>query len=127
MRKPFIAFVTVAIFLCAANVSAAIHPAKIFSDHMVLQRELPVPIWGKADAGKSVTVQFAGQTAKTKADREGRWKVWLKPLKANSTGRELKVISGMDSIIIRDVLVGEVWFSGGQSNMGYTVGSMARR
>ena len=127
MGKPLTAFFTIAILLCATNTRAAVRTAKIFSDHMVLQRELPVPIWGTADAHKVVTIQFAGQTAKTKADREGRWKVWLRPLKANSTGSELKVISGVDSTLIRDVLVGEVWFSGGQSNMGYTVGGMARR
>ena len=127
MGKPLKAFFTIAILLCAANTCAAVRTARIFSDHMVLQRELPVPIWGTTDAHKVVTIQFAGQTAKTKADCEGRWKVWLRPLKANSTGRELKVISGVDSTLIRDVLVGEVWFSGGQSNMGYTVGGMARR
>ena len=118
MRKPFIAFVTAFIFLCAAYVSAATHPVKIFSDHMVLQRELPVPIWGKGDVGKVVTVQFAGQSVKTMADPTGHWKVWLKPMKANSTGRELKISSGEDTVLIHDVLVGEVWFSGGQSNMG---------
>ena len=127
MGKPLTAFFTIAILLCATNTRAAVRTAKIFSDHMVLQRELPVPIWGTADAHKVVTIQFAGQTAKTKADCEGKWKVSLRPLKANSTGRELKVISGVDSTLIRDVLVGEVWFSGGQSNMGYTVGGMARR
>ena len=52
MRKLFIAFVTASIFLCAGYVSAAIHPVKIFSDHMVLQREIPVPIWGKGDVGQ---------------------------------------------------------------------------
>jgi len=94
---------------------------------MVLQRALPVPIWGKGDVGKVVTVQFAGQSVKTMADLAGHWKVWLKPMKANNTGRELKISSGEDTVIIRDVLVGEVWFSGGQSNMGYTVRGMARR
>ena len=127
MGKPLTAFFAIAILLCAANTRAAVRTARIFSDHMVLQRELPVPIWGKADAGKAVTIQFAGQTAKAKSDSDGRWKVWLKPLNANSTGCELKVSSGEDSTLIRDVLVGEVWFSGGQSNMGYTVGGMARR
>ena len=94
---------------------------------MLLQRELPVPIWGKGDVGKVVTVQFAGQSVKTMADPTGHWKVWLKPMEANSTGRELKIISGEETVLIRDVLVGEVWFSGGQSNMGYTVRGMARR
>ncbi|MBT5322546.1 MAG: sialate O-acetylesterase [Verrucomicrobiales bacterium] len=94
---------------------------------MLLQRELPVPIWGKGDVGKVVTVQFAGQSVETMADPTGHWKVWLKPMEANSTGRELKIISGEETVLIRDVLVGEVWFSGGQSNMGYTVRGMARR
>ena len=127
MVKPLTAFFTAAILLCTANTHAAVLPARIFSDHMVLQRALPVPIWGKADAGKVVTVQFSGQTVRTKADHKGHWKVWLKPLKANRTGRKLKVSSEKDSILIHDVLVGEVWFAGGQSNMGYTVSGMARR
>ena len=127
MVKPLTTFFTVSIFLCVANTRAAVLPARIFSDHMVLQRGLPVPIWGKADAGKTVTIQFAGQTAKTKADRKGHWKVRLNPLKANRAGRELKVSSGKESTLIHDVLVGEVWFAGGQSNMGYTVSGMARR
>ena len=127
MRKLLVAFVAASIFLCAGYVSAAIYPVKIFSDHMVLQRELPVPIWGKGDIGKVVTVQFAGQSVKTMADPTGLWKVWLKPMEANSTGRELKIISGEETVLIRDVMVGEVWFSGGKSNMGYTVSGMARR
>ena len=127
MRKLLGAFVAAAIFLCAGYVSAAIDPVKIFSDHMVLQRELPVPIWGKGDAGKVVTVEFAGQSVKTMTDLTGHWKVWLKPMEANSAGRELKIISGEETVLIHDVLVGEVWFSGGQSNMGYTVRGMARR
>ena len=127
MGKPLTTFFTIAILLYVANTRAAVRTARIFSDHMVLQRELPVPIWGKTDAGKMVAVQFAGQTAKTKADHKGNWKVWLKPMKANSNGRELKVNRGEDSFTIHDVLVGEVWFAGGQSNMGYTVRGMANR
>ena len=127
MRKLLGTFVAASIFLCAGYVSAAIYPFKIFSDHMVLQRELAVPIWGKGDVGQVVTVQFAGQSVETMIDPTGHWKVWLKPMEANSTGRELKIISGEETVLIRDVLVGEVWFSGGQSNMGYTVRGMARR
>ena len=72
---------------------AALHPAKIFSDHMVLQQNSNVPIWGIADAKKVVTVRFADQTVRTKTDGKGQWKAWFKPMKANSTGRELKVTS----------------------------------
>jgi sialate O-acetylesterase len=108
-------------------VSAAITPAKIFSDHMVLQRDLPVPIWGKADAGATVAVEFDGQTVETKAAADGRWKMNLKPMKANATGRKLVIRSAGVSVTINDVLVGEVWFSGGQSNMDYKTRGMAKR
>ena len=109
-----------------AGASAA-GPAKIFSDHMVLQCELPVPVWGKAAAGAEVKVEFAGQSVQTKADDKGRWKLQLAPLKASATGRNLVVQVAAERAVIRDVLVGEVWFAGGQSNMDYKVGAMARR
>ena len=107
--------------------SSAAGPAKIFSDHMVLQCESPVPVWGRAAAGSEVVVEFAGQSVKTKADGEGRWKILLEPLKANAAGRDLVVQVAAERTVIRDVLVGEVWFAGGQSNMDYRVGGMARR
>ena len=107
--------------------SSAAGPAKIFSDHMVLQCELPVPVWGRAAAGSEVVVEFAGQSVKTKTDDEGRWKILLEPLKANAAGRDLVVQVAAERTVIRDVLVGEVWFAGGQSNMDYRVGGMARR
>ena len=94
---------------------------------MVLQCELPVPVWGRAAAGSEVVVEFAGQSVKTKADGEGRWKILLEPLKANAAGRDLVVQVAAERTVIRDVLVGEVWFAGGQSNMDYRVGGMARR
>ena len=107
--------------------SSAAGPAKIFSDHMVLQCEFPVPVWGKAAAGAEVKVEFAGQSVQTKADGKGRWKLQLEPLKASATGRNLVVQVAAERAVIRDVLVGEVWFAGGQSNMDYKVGAMARR
>ena len=106
---------------------AVLHPAKIFSDHMVLQRDAAVPIWGKADTGASVSVAFAGQSVKAKADKAGRWKVKLDPMKASADGRSLEISSGDKRVEIQDVLVGDVWFAGGQSNMDYKVNGMARR
>jgi len=108
-------------------VLAALHPAKIFSDHMVLQRDAAVPIWGKADAGAAVTVAFAGQSVKGKTDKEGHWKVNLDPMKASAEGRSVEISSGDQRVVIQDVLVGDVWFAGGQSNMDYKVNGMARR
>jgi sialate O-acetylesterase len=90
--------------------------ASIFSDSMVLQRELPVPVWGWADPGEEITVAFAGQSKKTETGKDGRWQVKLDPLKASAKGRTVTV-SGNNELALQDVLVGEVWICSGQSNM----------
>ena len=99
--------------LAALTTHAAVQMPSIFTDHMVLQRELPVPVWGKAAPGEDVTVEFAGQKKATKADANGRWMVKLDPLTANAEPQVLKA----GNVTIQDVLVGEVWLSSGQSNM----------
>ena len=88
-----------------------------FSDHMVVQRERSAMVWGTADPGATVKVAFKGKTATGKADNDGRWKVAVATGTADSTGADLTVTSGDESIAIQDVLVGEVWFASGQSNM----------
>ena len=93
---------------------ADLQPAKIFSDHMVLQRDAAVPVWGRADAEAPVTVAFADQSVTTKADEGGRWKLKLAPMVASATGRSLEISSGTRKVTIRDVLVGDVWFAGGK-------------
>lgn len=89
----------------------------VFSDHMVLQREQSVPIWGKADPNTRVTVKFAGQGKTTTANASGKWRVDLDPLKASSEPRPLSVSAGSETTVFTDVLVGEVWLCSGQSNM----------
>lgn len=91
----------------------------IFADHMVLQRDQKVPVWGWADDGEKVTVEFAGQKAEA-TTKDGKWTVSLPALKANSTGAVFTV-KGKNAIELQDVLVGEVWFCSGQSNMEMTV------
>ena len=94
-----------------------------FLDHAVLQRDMPVPIWGWAKKGSTVTVSFAGRKKTAKADPQGRWKLNLAPLKTSSEGRELTVKApDGESVILKDILVGEVWFSSGQSNMHWVAG-----
>ena len=93
---------------------AAVRLGLPFSDHMVLQREKPVAVWGTADPDERVAVSFAGQVVETTADAKGEWRVNLKPMPASKTPRTL-VANGVK---VQDVLVGEVWFAGGQSNMG---------
>ncbi|MEZ6090172.1 MAG: sialate O-acetylesterase [Pirellulaceae bacterium] len=95
--------------------------ASIFGDSMVLQRDLPVPVWGWAEPNEAITVTFAGQTKTATADAEGKWQVKLDALKANSEGSVLSVV-GADRIEIKDVLVGEVWICSGQSNMEWGLG-----
>jgi len=93
----------------------------LFCDGMVLQRNMPVPVFGTADKGERITVEIAGQTKVTAADEEGNFKVLLDPLKAGGPF-ELKVTAAKP-IVIKDVLVGEVWLCTGQSNMEMEVKS----
>lgn len=113
-----IAIVVAGVFICHTVVVAAVTPNPLFQDHMVLQREMPVYVWGTADPGETVTVAFAGQTRTAQPDAAGKWQVKLDPLSANSAPAELKV-DGKNHIVIKDVLVGEVWLASGQSNMTF--------
>lgn len=91
----------------------------IFADHMVLQREMKLPVWGWAAPGEKVTVSFAGQTAAATADAQGDWKVVLAPVA--STDPLTLTVTGANTVTIQDVLMGEVWICSGQSNMNFRV------
>lgn len=88
----------------------------IFSDHMVLQRQHKVPVWGRAVPETLVKVSFNGQVREAKADGSGRWRVDLDPMEAGGPHR-LEISDGTKTIAFEDVLIGEVWFGSGQSNM----------
>jgi sialate O-acetylesterase len=94
----------------------------VFSDNMVLQRDMPDPIWGSAPAGDAVNVSFAGQTKSATADDRGKWTMRLDPMPASNDGRDLTVTSGRDMVTFHNVVVGEVWLCGGQSNMEKPIG-----
>lgn len=98
------------------NLAGNLRLPMVFSDGMVLQRGRRVPVWGRAAAGASVRLTFAGKSYKTRADSAGDWKILLRPLAAD-TGLVMRVVSGKDTATLRDVAVGEVWFASGQSNM----------
>jgi sialate O-acetylesterase len=91
-----------------------------FNDHMVLQQQMPIKVWGWADAGETVTVSIGDQSATAKADDDGKWKVELPPRGASKTPIALTV-KGNNAIEINDVLIGEVWLCSGQSNMEWPV------
>lgn len=94
--------------------------AEIYTDGMVLQREVPLDIHGKADAGRKVTVMFAGQKVQTVANNRGEWSVTFQPMKA-ARNQTLVVESDKTKKVFRDVAVGEVWLCSGQSNMAFTL------
>ncbi|GIV19155.1 MAG: 9-O-acetylesterase [Armatimonadota bacterium] len=105
--------------LLAASAFADVRLARIFSDHAVLQRGKPVPVWGTAEPGEKVTVEFRGQKVSTTANDNGEWRVTLKPMPAG--GPFQMTVRGHNTIVLQDVLVGEVWVCSGQSNMEWPV------
>ena len=96
--------------------------APVFTDHAVLQRDKPVPVWGQASPGENVTVTFASASRSVKADTQGCWKVILDPMPASLESREMLVRgSEGEQLAFKDILVGEVWLASGQSNMSMSV------
>ena len=106
-----------ALFCC----NAAVTLAGIFQNDMVMQRNMQVPVWGRASAGENITVTFGGQTKTTAASADGSWSVKLDPLAASATGRPMSV-KGTNTIVVNNVVVGEVWLCAGQSNMALRPG-----
>ena len=90
-----------------------LHP--LFTDHMVLQRDAAAPVWGWTEPGREIRVSLAGKTATAQADESGRWLVKLGPLSAG--GPHTLRIEGPQTVVVEDVLVGDVWICSGQSNM----------
>lgn len=103
--------------LLLSSLHAEVKFATIFTNHMVLQRNVKLPIHGTAAPNEKITVTFAGQTVTTAADKNGKWCVELAPLAVSKKGLELKAAGAKNNAVIRNVLVGDVWLCGGQSNM----------
>jgi sialate O-acetylesterase len=118
VRGSIVFGVVVAMAAGSVCVRGEVKVAKVFGDSMVLQRGMNLPIWGTAGAGETVTVTFAGQAKNVTADGQGNWRVMLDKLEANETGREM-VVEGTNRVAFKDVVVGDVWLCGGQSNMEY--------
>ncbi|MEW4451727.1 sialate O-acetylesterase [Bremerella sp. JC817] len=118
MKRNFFCLVLLVVCAFAHNEvqSADLTWASPFQDHMVLQRNMPVTIWGKGTPRETVDVQFDGQTASAKVDDDGKWMLHLKPIAAGGP-HVLSASSAGQKIECRDVLVGEVWICSGQSNM----------
>ncbi len=118
------------IFLCLllsitsfAGAEQNLELAAPFTNNMILQRHTQVPVWGFDEPGARITVEFAGQSKTAIVDRNGDWMVKLDPLEVSRLGRQMKVTNDRnESIVLEQALVGEVWFSSGQSNMVWTAG-----
>jgi len=101
---------------CRTPAHADVKLARLFSDHTVLQRDTAIPVWGTADPGESVTVVIGSAKAAATADAQSNWMVRLPPRPASAQPADLAV-TGKNTIIVHDVLVGDVWLASGQSNM----------
>ena len=115
MQMRLVLAAVAAVAACAAEAKVA--TGTPFADNMVLQRGRSVPVWGVADPGEQVTVTFAGQTKTAKADAKGAWRVDLDAMPASKENRVLVVKGASNEEAFKNVLVGEVWFASGQSNM----------
>ncbi len=107
----------------AAMADQALKAAPIFGDHMVLQRGIELPVWGIAEPGAAVMVNFGGERGETKAGGDGQWRVVLGATEASAKPGTMTVSSGSEKLKFEDVLVGEVWVCSGQSNMQFKLSS----
>jgi len=103
--------------------SGEVRVADLFTDHMVLQRDMEVPVWGWSAPSARITVAVNGQTVTAKANRDGAWKATLSPMAAG--GPYTMTVSGDNTLTFSDVLVGDVWLASGQSNMWWPIQSGA--
>ena len=121
MKKSLL-FIILLLSYTASN--AQLKVASVFSDYMVIQRDGNVAVWGTANPNTDITVSFDSQVKVIQSNTEGDWKLYLDALSANNVGQELIVTDGIESITFEDVLIGDVWIAGGQSNMNVRVKSM---
>ena len=122
-QPTFIIMQRLSLFLLAIACSISAYGVRlpaVINSHMVLQRDMQVPIWGWGDAGEKISVHFAGQKKETTVGQSGEWMVKLDKLKANASPSVLTV-KGNNEIKLDNVLVGEVWICSGQSNMEWHV------
>ena len=111
---------------CAAHAGDHLMQASLFTDHMVLQRNTNVTVWGQADVGSTVVVTGSWESpsvpAQTVVDSQGRWSVKL-PTPAAGGPYSVSIKSADEAVVLNDVLIGEVWICSGQSNMEFGLGA----
>ncbi len=115
MKKSKLFIGALAILLTGGVGYSQVKVPRLIGDGMVLQREIPIRVWGWASPGEKVTVKFGGETASGETDDRGKWQVVLSPKKAG--GPYVMDINGINHIWIKNIMVGEVWICSGESNM----------
>jgi sialate O-acetylesterase len=113
-------FLIAVCLFCSLTAKAHVKPSALFSEHMVLQRNKPIPIFGTALPGEHITVLLNNLQVQTKTDKAGKWIVYLKPQTAGGP-YNMEIRSKANTVFIPDVYIGEVWVCSGQSNMDMTV------
>ena len=123
-RSPFI--IVLFILMTGMSVGSSVHAEvtlpHLFADHMVIQRDARITIWGWGDPGERVTVELGNRSRKTTTDESGRWTVILPPFRSGGDPLTM-IITGDNTLTIEDILVGEVWVCSGQSNMWWPIRS----
>ncbi len=123
LLRSFYGFLALATFLlpiCPAGlVAEELRVASIFSDHMVLQQQAKLPIWGTAEPGATITISFVGKSKSTVVGEDGKWIAFLDEMAVVDEPQEMIVRDSHSTITYKNVVVGEVWFASGQSNMEF--------
>lgn len=109
---------------CVSSSYAALQTASVFTSNMVLQRDRAVPVWGTGTVGEAVQVTCGGQTKNTIVDSNGKWRINLDAMSANATEQQL-VVTGLNTITLSGILVGDIWLAAGQSNMKWRLNQCA--
>jgi len=123
MRIRRLAFAILLVGLCSALGWADPALPNLISDHMVMQQAREIHLWGKADPGETIRVTLAGSTGTASADSHGHWSLQLAPMAAG--GPFTLQVAGKRTIVVKDVMIGEVWVASGQSNMAFALSGSA--
>ncbi|ULC58035.1 beta galactosidase jelly roll domain-containing protein [Flaviramulus sp. BrNp1-15] len=107
----------ISIIFIVNNLSAQLKTSKLFSNNMVIQQNHNINVWGTYTSGKKIKIKFNKKTLKTKADKNGDWKVTFPAIKGSYNSYTLTISSGKETITYNNILVGDVWICSGQSNM----------
>src|SRR3954470_10773571 len=112
-----------AILLINSSAFAEVNVPSLFADHMVLQRDIEIPVWGTAAPSDEVAVEIGGKSSSTVADEKGNWKVKIPPLHMGDA-TSMIVATKSKRLVFKDVLIGDVWVCSGQSNMQMALGDV---